>query len=118
MGLVDDPIHVDGELPEIHDFILPEITPLILGPRRIHGFMRKHLVQRPVSDGSLCIMCGECLRYCPAEAITCGKKKILFDYDRCIRCYCCIEICPHGALTARETVPGMIMRKLLKRRDR
>ncbi|NIS74894.1 MAG: 4Fe-4S dicluster domain-containing protein, partial [Deltaproteobacteria bacterium] len=84
------------------------------GPERLHGFFRRHLTQRPVCNDALCRLCGECWQYCPASAISKGKKKLSFDYDTCIRCYCCIEVCPHGALTARETVLGSMVRKILK----
>ena len=107
-------ITVDGELPQISEFALPEISPAVFGPTAMHGFIRKHLVQRPVSDTSLCKMCGECWKYCPAHAITHDKKKICFNYDTCIRCYCCLEVCPHGALKAKETMPGSVARKILR----
>lgn len=113
-GLMTDDITVDGELPEIKDFRLPEITPLVFGPARFHGFMRRHLIQRPECDDSLCKLCGECWNYCPACAIGNENKRIHFDYEKCIRCYCCIEVCPHGALSARETLTGKLARKMLK----
>ncbi len=113
-GLVADDIIINGDLPSIKDFKLPEITPIVFGPEKFHGVMRRHLVQRPEGDDSLCKLCGECWEYCPAEAITHSSKKIHFDYDKCIRCYCCIEVCPHGALSARETMAGKVTRKLLK----
>ncbi len=113
-GIAHEGIHINGDLPEIRDFEFPEITPLIFGPRRFHGFMRRHLTQRPECDDSLCQLCEECWQYCPAEAITCSQKRIHFDYDKCIRCYCCIEICPHGALSAHEKLAGKIARKVLK----
>lgn len=109
-----DEILVDGNLPELKDFKFPEITPLVFGPKRIHGFMRKHLVQRPVCDNSACKMCGKCWNYCPARAIKPGGIKIQFDYEKCIRCYCCTEVCPYGALSVYETIIGKITRKLLK----
>jgi uncharacterized protein (DUF362 family)/NAD-dependent dihydropyrimidine dehydrogenase PreA subunit len=97
-GLAADKIIIDGDLPQIKDFNLPEIVPIVFGPKRFHGFMRRHLVQRP-----------EC-----AEAITHKRKKVHFNYDKCIRCYCCIEVCPHGALKACETLTGKMTRKVLK----
>jgi len=114
---VDYDILVDGGIPLIKDFRLPVITPLVFGPASLHGFMRRHLVQRPFCDDSLCRSCGECSKYCPARAITIGKHNLRFDYDACIRCYCCIEVCPHGAIRAVETVYGRLARKILKRRD-
>lgn len=114
MGLVSKTIEIEGDLPEIKDFRLPKIIPIVFGPKRLHGFMRRHLVQRPASDDSICRLCGDCWQYCPAKAITSGKKRIRFDYDKCIRCYCCIEICPCGALSAKETLYGKIIRKVMK----
>jgi uncharacterized protein (DUF362 family)/Pyruvate/2-oxoacid:ferredoxin oxidoreductase delta subunit len=113
-GLAAGEIAVDGDMPEVKDFKFPEMAPLVFGPRRIHGFMRRHLVQRPVSDDSFCKLCGECWNYCPAKAITHDRKKIYFNYEKCIRCYCCIEVCPHGALSAHETVIGKTARRILK----
>jgi formate hydrogenlyase subunit 6/NADH:ubiquinone oxidoreductase subunit I len=91
----------------------------------MQGALRRHFVQRPESVAGKCAMCGECWKYCPARAIsrkgeTGNKskdknKKLEFDYDKCIRCYCCIEVCPHGALKAADTLPGRLLKKLMKR---
>ncbi|HEX8949867.1 MAG TPA: DUF362 domain-containing protein [Dissulfurispiraceae bacterium] len=110
-GMPVEGVEIDGEFPEVPDFRLPGTTSLIFGPRILHGVMRKHFVQRPVSDRSLCTFCGECGKYCPAKAIKYEREKIIFDYDKCIRCYCCVEVCPRGALKARETLPGRIVRR-------
>jgi uncharacterized protein (DUF362 family)/Pyruvate/2-oxoacid:ferredoxin oxidoreductase delta subunit len=115
MGLVVDAIGMEGYIPRIENFRLPEISPLVFGPPRLHGFMRRHFVQRPVSDQSACRLCGECWKYCPAKAIKPRGKKIGFDYDKCIRCYCCLEVCPHAAIRTKETLPGRIVRKVLGR---
>ncbi len=115
MGLVEDEVLMESDIPRIDDFRLPEISPLIFGPPKLHGFMRRHFVQRPVSDQSACRLCGECWKYCPAKAIKPHGKKIGFDYDKCIRCYCCLEVCPHAAIRAKETLPGRIVRKVLGR---
>ncbi len=73
-GLLDD-IEIEGDLPQIDDFILPSITPLVFGPSRLHGFMRRHLVQRPEVDRASCIVCGACWKYCPMRAISPIKGK-------------------------------------------
>ncbi len=113
-GLLPDDDAIDGDLPLITDMRLPVMTPLVFGPRPLHRFMRKHLVQRPVCDPALCRLCGECWKFCPAKAIEPRRGGLAFDYDRCIRCYCCVEVCPHGALAARETTAGRVVRKLLR----
>ena len=115
MGVMETEIEADGDLPIIYDFRFPSISPLMYGPRKLHGFIRRHLLQRPVPDNLKCRMCAECWKICPAGAISLGEKKLSFDYDRCIRCFCCIEVCPYGALHARETFPGGIIRKTVAR---
>jgi uncharacterized protein (DUF362 family)/Pyruvate/2-oxoacid:ferredoxin oxidoreductase delta subunit len=117
MGYGEGGIDIDGDVPPVKNFVLPEIAPLVFGPERLHGIMRRHLVQRPESDSSVCRLCGECWSYCPAGAIRREKKRIVFDYNKCIRCYCCIEVCPHAALSAKETIAGKIVRRILKRSD-
>ena len=110
-GLLIEP-KIDGTLPEIRGFCLPRQTSLVFGPRFLHGFIRRQLLQRPVCDGVLCQMCGECSKICPAGAITPRGTLLQFGYDRCIRCYCCIEICPFGALRSAETIAGRLVRRV------
>jgi uncharacterized protein (DUF362 family)/Pyruvate/2-oxoacid:ferredoxin oxidoreductase delta subunit len=109
-GLLTEP-EIDGSLPEIRGFCLPHMSHPLFGPRFLHGFIRRQLLQRPVCDEVLCRMCGECGKICPAGAITTKETSLRFDYDRCIRCYCCIEICPFGALWSAETLAGKIIRR-------
>jgi uncharacterized protein (DUF362 family)/Pyruvate/2-oxoacid:ferredoxin oxidoreductase delta subunit len=115
LGLLDGPLEISGVETEIRGFKLPEIVPLVWGPKFSHGFLRKHLIQRPLVEESLCKSCGDCLRYCPARAISSRDKKIHFDFDRCIRCYCCLEVCPHGAIKTHQPLLGEIVAKVMNR---
>ncbi len=112
LGLVEDAALFGSDQPEVCDFHLPEVVRLTPGSRPIQRLMRKHLLQRPAPNPEICRFCGECSRYCPADAIQQTEDGLLFDYDRCIRCYCCIEICPHGALQAVDPVLGRAMRRM------
>ena len=114
MGFFGPGFRILGDVERIGDFKLPESASLITGPRPLHGFIRRQLLQRPEPDDRLCTLCGECWKFCPAGAVKESGGKLRFDYDKCIRCYCCIEVCPHGALRARETLPGRIVRKLIR----
>ena len=48
----------------------------------------------------LCVGCGQCQPYCPAEAIEYGGLKSVVDQDKCLECGCCrrVAICPVDAL--------------------
>lgn len=104
---------IDGELPKIKRFQLPQGSRLVFGPKVIQDFLRHHTLALPVCKEPLCQMCGKCWEICPAKAIRDVKDRIEFDYTRCIRCYCCVEVCPHGALRSRETLGGRITRRLI-----
>jgi uncharacterized protein (DUF362 family)/Pyruvate/2-oxoacid:ferredoxin oxidoreductase delta subunit len=110
MGFPAPEAEIDGSLPAIPDFKLPAMTSLFMGPKFLHGFIRRQVLQRPLCDTAVCRMCGECWKICPAGAITPDVQPLFFDYDRCIRCYCCIEVCPFGALAAVETMAGRVIR--------
>lgn len=114
LGLVNDAIEIGGDQPEVYPIHLPEVVQLTPGPAPIQRLMRKHLIQRPAPSEDACRLCGECSRYCPADAIIQKESALDFDYNRCIRCYCCVEICPHGALRAVEPTMGKALRHLRK----
>jgi uncharacterized protein (DUF362 family)/Pyruvate/2-oxoacid:ferredoxin oxidoreductase delta subunit len=115
MGLYNGEVDVDsgGPMPVVSGFRLPALTPLTYGPARLQGFIRRHLLQRPVCDVPLCTHCAKCWEMCPAGAISPSAGALPFDYDRCIRCYCCVEVCPQGALHTAESLMGRIVRRLI-----
>jgi len=51
--------------------------------------------------GPECKRCGECVRKCPAGALTMGEAAPVLDAERCIECFCCHEICPESAVVLR-----------------
>jgi len=116
LGIGGKAIDIDGTVPRIEGFRLPEHTPLTYGPRGLQSAVRRWFLERPVVDEAQCRMCGECWEFCPAKAIDGTGTKIVFDYDACIRCYCCMEICPHGALHPKTTLPGRLLERVLHRK--
>jgi len=109
----NEEIYIKGDFNIVNDFKLPEVGNLTFGPEYLHRITRKYLTQRPVPDKPTCELCGKCAEICPPKVIQISKEKIAIDYDNCIRCYCCIEICPHGAISAKETVAGKFLRRIL-----
>jgi len=109
---IDYSTEISGDFFVVDRFVFPDMAQLSMGPGFLNRLTRRYVIQKPVVDPESCRLCEECLKYCPAKAITRDKKTIQFNYEMCIRCYCCIEICPHAALRAVETMPGRLIRRL------
>ncbi|MBC8466476.1 MAG: 4Fe-4S binding protein [Deltaproteobacteria bacterium] len=47
-----------------------------------------------------CTLCGQCVAYCPDQAVgpEKGQKRVIFDYDYCKGCGICGYECPRGAI--------------------
>ncbi len=67
------------------------------------------LAQRPVLHRKLCIGCKECLRICPAGAISLKRGYPFIDRKKCIRCFCCQEFCPRAALKVHRPIAARII---------
>lgn len=53
-----------------------------------------------------CIVCGKCMRNCPAKSINQNEAGYPFiDNKRCIHCYRCIHHCPKKALSLSKKHP-------------
>lgn len=115
MGVYDGRVRINGDLEILDDFQFPELGALTMGPEILGRFMRKFVIQRPVADNEACKLCGECWKYCPAEAINHTDRGISFNTDACIRCYCCLEVCPHAAIRAKRPFAGRAMAWLSKK---
>lgn len=111
LGIAPDEPELDGFPGPLKEYVIPESMDLIFGPRFIRGFFRRHVADRPVNIEDICRYCNECVKICPAEAISNPGKKLVFNYDKCIRCYCCVEVCPHAAMEKKSTW----LKRLIKR---
>jgi uncharacterized protein (DUF362 family)/Pyruvate/2-oxoacid:ferredoxin oxidoreductase delta subunit len=116
LGLFDGQVHIHGDLSICHDFRFPELGPLTMGSSRLHRWMRRYLIQRPVPDNRRCKLCRACWELCPAKVIEHDIRGVQIDTQGCIRCYCCIEVCPHGAITARQPLLGRLFNRYLNRK--
>lgn len=61
------------------------------------GKMTQHAALT-LSIGDDCSRCGECLKHCPADAITIDSVKAHIDQDKCIGCAECLAVCRFGAV--------------------
>jgi ferredoxin/flavodoxin len=73
-----------------------------LGP--ILTTIKKKIIPLPVSDPSLCDLCGNCVYECPSESITITHKTLTF-HPTCIVCYRCWHVCPKNAISMKFS-PG------------
>jgi len=95
---------IKGELPQIDGFDIPDTRDLLFGPRFMKSYLRGHIASRPRNIQGVCRYCNECVKICPAKAITNPTGKSLnFNYEKCIRCYCCMEVCPYKAMEKHDT---------------
>jgi uncharacterized protein (DUF362 family)/Pyruvate/2-oxoacid:ferredoxin oxidoreductase delta subunit len=72
-------------------------------------FLRK-LERRPVFDHNNCTECRECIRICPAKAISLHPEKknwVVLTDSKCTRCFCCAEVCQYNAVTIRRKFFGV-----------
>jgi uncharacterized protein (DUF362 family)/NAD-dependent dihydropyrimidine dehydrogenase PreA subunit len=116
LGVYDGSVHINGDLNILDDFQFPELGAITMGPDVLGRFTRKFVIQQPVADNQACKLCGECWKYCPAQAISYTDRGISFNTDTCIRCYCCLEVCPHAAIQAKKPLVGKVLTWLTKKR--
>ncbi len=56
---------------------------------------------KPEPDHKKCIGCGNCIKWCPASAITLVESKAIIDHEKCIGCAECVISCPTKAISVR-----------------
>jgi len=66
------------------------------------GKLWQHEVSKPLHDDSKCILCLECLQFCPADAIFEENGKIGIDYEKCRGCGACTVLCEQGCFSLSE----------------
>lgn len=58
-------------------------------------------LERPVVDHEVCVKCGICAMYCPANVIDADKERtegVTIDMGYCKGCGICANECPKGAI--------------------
>ena len=62
------------------------------------GKLRQHSSVSPVIDKAACTFCGQCIKWCPAEAIVEKEDKAFIVKARCIGCGQCFTVCNFDAV--------------------
>ena len=63
---------------------------------------------RPVINNEICILCSQCMKYCPCGVISENEGKYTIDYFYCKGCGICVEICPKKAIEfCKEPTEGV-----------
>jgi len=81
-----------------------------MGCASIKGKMRQHAALT-LSISKDCTRCGECLKHCPADAITLDDVKAHIDQDKCIGCAECMSVCRFGAVRCNWGRETQVMQK-------
>ncbi len=55
-----------------------------------------------ITDDSLCVGCGLCVKRCQMNAIKMEEKKSIVDPDRCIGCGLCVTVCQPKAIRLQK----------------
>ena len=89
----------------IHDFKKPRVSLLKEDRIQDSGLFSKISERMTkisiIVNRNKCVLCGECVKHCPAEVMSQKNDKIYVDHDLCIECYCCGESCPNGAISTK-----------------
>ncbi|MCX5635851.1 MAG: DUF362 domain-containing protein [Planctomycetota bacterium] len=74
------------------------------------GKMRQHSALKPNTNDN-CVRCGECAKYCPADAITIDDVKAHINADKCIGCAECLTVCRFDAIQYDWGAENAILQK-------
>jgi len=66
----------------------------------------------------LCSSCGECVKTCPAGALSLVEGTVRYDRARCIKCDKCLDVCPNfSSPKCTQTDDKSLVRLVKKNRD-
>ena len=63
---------------------------------------------------SNCTRCYECVRNCPAGAMSKETGKVIVDKKKCIGCFCCDEVCDFEAIEMKRSLLGRTLLGMAK----
>jgi len=77
---------------------------ILLNKLHVRSFGKLHKASKKESQAvrlnyDLCTVCAQCVRVCPANAISETNHRIKLDQPKCMKCGACVKQCPVNALT-------------------
>ncbi len=89
----------------VKDFKKPRVSILKKGQVPESGFVSK-IASKMMGlsikiNRKRCLLCEECVKHCPAEALVKKNECIEIDREKCVECFCCGESCPNNAINAK-----------------
>jgi uncharacterized protein (DUF362 family)/Pyruvate/2-oxoacid:ferredoxin oxidoreductase delta subunit len=94
----------------VQPFLLPSSSHLQRKvPKPIIKLAKLLIKYYPVPIPENCTRCTACIKICPNNCISMGKKGIIFNYKECIACFCCQEACPSKAIRVRKSLLAKII---------
>ncbi len=77
------------------------------------GKLRQHSSVKPWIDGPCCTGCGECILWCPENAITMNGDVAVINEKICVGCGECLTVCQFGAVRYNwETSSDELQKKM------
>jgi len=85
---------IQEKMGKLHTF--DEVPPLYVPGNVPYKEWHSPSDMAPVTDESICTLCGECAASCPTAAVM-VEDSVVTDQGECIRCSACVKKCPSGA---------------------
>ncbi len=113
-------VKVSGEVLSevlVGDFKKPSSSAQDFASNYIPNFLLAKMFDNSCSSVSTvyepnCTRCYECIRNCPAKAMSAPEGKVIVDENKCIGCFCCDEVCNYKAIVMKRTFLGKVFLKM------
>ncbi len=117
-----DTINVVGETIEnvsVPDFQKPSSGAQDFAGKYLPNFLLAMMFDNTCStfstvNHSNCTRCYECVRNCPAGAMSKETGKVIVDKKKCIGCFCCDEVCDFEAIEMKRSLLGRTLLGMAK----
>ncbi|MCF6149748.1 MAG: DUF362 domain-containing protein [Candidatus Kuenenia sp.] len=103
----------------VHDFKKPSSGAQDFAGKYLPNFLLAMMFDNTCStfstvNHSNCTRCYECVRNCPAGAMSKETGKVIVDKKKCIGCFCCDEVCDFQAIEMKRSLVGRTLLGMAK----